>query len=143
MPTLTAPALPVTDEQRAGLRRLAASSTSPHRQVVKAKAGRTRRRRPTTATTSSTTRATTVTARGTSPSTSKDTKRRYGFPYGDFKKVNRAALIHANQRAAQNDHNVIEKAADELPRHLDDKAGRRDHGPNRQPRCPLDLRSRR
>ena len=57
------------------------------------------------------------------PDASEDTKGRYAFPYGDFKKVNRAALIHAKQRAAQNDHDEIEKAADELLRHLDDKAG--------------------
>jgi transposase len=35
---MTAPALPVTDEQRAELKRMAASSTLPHRQVVQAKA---------------------------------------------------------------------------------------------------------
>jgi transposase len=38
MPVMTAPALPVTDEQRAELKRIAASSTLPHRQVVQAKA---------------------------------------------------------------------------------------------------------
>lgn len=57
------------------------------------------------------------------PDASPDTKGRYAFPYGDFKKVNRAALIHAKQRAAQNDHGSIEKAADELLQHLDDAAG--------------------
>jgi hypothetical protein len=57
------------------------------------------------------------------PDASEDTKGRYAFPYGDFQKVNRAALIHAKQRAAQNDHDEIEKAADELLQHLDDKAG--------------------
>ena len=51
---------------------------------------------------------------------SEDTKDRYGFPYGDFSRVNRSALIHAKQRASQNDHAEIEKAADELLRHLDD-----------------------
>ena len=56
------------------------------------------------------------------PDASEDTKGRYAFPYGDFEKVNRAALIHAKQRAAQNDHDEIEKAADELLQHLDDKA---------------------
>jgi hypothetical protein len=56
------------------------------------------------------------------PDASPDTKGRYAFPYGDFQKVNRAALIHAKQRAAQNDHDEIEKAADELLQHLDDKA---------------------
>jgi hypothetical protein len=45
---------------------------------------------------------------------SEETKDRYAFPYGDFSTVNRAALIHAKQRAAQNDHSEIEKAADAL-----------------------------
>jgi len=57
------------------------------------------------------------------PDASEGTKGRYAFPYGDFKRVNRAALIHAKQRAAQNDHGEIEKAADELLRHLDDRSG--------------------
>src|SRR3954469_22824631 len=52
---------------------------------------------------------------------SEDTKGRFRFPYGDFRKVNRAGLIHAKQRAAQNDHDRIEKAADDLLRHLDEK----------------------
>jgi hypothetical protein len=49
------------------------------------------------------------------------TKGRYRFPYGDFSKVNRAALIHAKQRASQNGHDDIEKAADEVLSHLDSK----------------------
>ena len=55
------------------------------------------------------------------PDASEETKGRYRFPYGDFAKVNRAALIHAKQRAAQNDHDEIEKAADRLLQHLDEK----------------------
>jgi hypothetical protein len=55
------------------------------------------------------------------PDASPETKGRYKFPYGDFRKVNRAALIHAKQRAAQNDHDEIEKAADQLLQRLDDK----------------------
>ena len=55
------------------------------------------------------------------PDASEDTKGRYAFPYGDFKKVNRAALIHAKQRAAQNDHDEIEKAADDLLQYLDSR----------------------
>jgi hypothetical protein len=55
------------------------------------------------------------------PDASEGTKGRYAFPYGDFSKVNRAALIHAKQRAAQNDHDEIEKAADDLLQRLDDK----------------------
>jgi hypothetical protein len=51
------------------------------------------------------------------------TKARFRFPYGDFAKVNRAALIHAEQRAAQNDHADIAKAAKDLLEHLDAKRG--------------------
>ena len=58
------------------------------------------------------------------PEANEETKSRYAFPYGDFSQVNRAALIHAKQRAAQNDHTEIEKAADELLQYLD--ATRRD-----------------
>ncbi len=54
---------------------------------------------------------------------SEDTKGRYRFPYGDFKQVNRAALIHAKQRASQNNHPGIEKAAAGLLDHLDAKRG--------------------
>lgn len=53
---------------------------------------------------------------------SEETKDRYGFPYGDFKKVNRSALIHAKQRASQNDHPEIEKVADELLSTVDDRS---------------------
>lgn len=55
------------------------------------------------------------------PDASERTKKRYHFPYGDFSTVNRAALIHAKQRAAQNDHSEIEQAADDLLQHLDRK----------------------
>ena len=54
---------------------------------------------------------------------SEDTKDRYGFPYGDFSRVIRSALIHAKQRASQNDHTDVERTADELLQHLDDVAG--------------------
>ena len=58
------------------------------------------------------------------PDASEETKGRYAFPYGDFAKVNRAALIHAKQRAAQNEHDEIERAADDLLRRLDDERDR-------------------
>ena len=58
---------------------------------------------------------------GINPDASEGTKGRYAFPYGDFSKVNRAALIHAKQRASQNDHDAIEKAAGELLDRLDEK----------------------
>lgn len=54
---------------------------------------------------------------------SEGTKGRYRFPYGDYKKVNRAVLIHAKQRASQNDHDDIAKAADKLLQEVDAKTG--------------------
>lgn len=54
---------------------------------------------------------------------SEETKDRYGFPYGDFSTVNRAAVIHAKQRAAQNDHDEVTKAAGEVLEYLDSKQG--------------------
>ncbi len=55
------------------------------------------------------------------PDASEGTKGRYRFPYGDFTRVNRAALISAKQRAAQNDHDEIAAAADDLLRRLDER----------------------
>lgn len=52
-----------------------------------------------------------------------DTKGRFRFPYGDLDRVNRAALIHAKQRAAQNDHDDVAAAADRLLQELDRAAG--------------------
>ncbi len=57
------------------------------------------------------------------PDAGEETKKRYHFPYGDYSTVNRAALIHAKQRASQNDHPEIERAADELLQRLDAKRG--------------------
>jgi hypothetical protein len=51
------------------------------------------------------------------------TKARYRFPYGDFQEVNRAALVHARQRASQNDHPEIERVAGELLERLDARRG--------------------
>ena len=51
---------------------------------------------------------------------SEETKGRYRFPYGDLRTVNRAALVHAKQRASQNDHAEIERAADDLLQRLGD-----------------------
>ena len=55
------------------------------------------------------------------PDKGEGTKGRYRFPYGDFATVNRAALIHGKQRAAQNDHDAVEKAFDQLLQRLDAK----------------------
>jgi hypothetical protein len=52
-----------------------------------------------------------------------ETKDRYGFPYGDFRRVHRSGLIAAKQRAAQNDYGDIEQAADALLSLLDEQTG--------------------
>jgi hypothetical protein len=45
---------------------------------------------------------------------SPETKARFTFPYGDFRRVHRDGLIAVKQRAAQHHHRSIEEAADEL-----------------------------
>ncbi|MFW5940490.1 MAG: hypothetical protein ACOCXI_01725 [Chloroflexota bacterium] len=57
---------------------------------------------------------------------SEETKDRYNFPYGDFRRVHRDGLIAAKQRAAQYDHADIEKAADDLLQLLDDTMSKGD-----------------
>jgi hypothetical protein len=47
------------------------------------------------------------------------TKGRYGFVYGDFRRVHRKALIACQFRAAEWDHKDIEIAAHDLLQHLD------------------------
>jgi hypothetical protein len=44
----------------------------------------------------------------------KQTKRRYKFPYGDFKKVHRCGVLSAESRAGQYKHFDIERAAAHL-----------------------------
>jgi hypothetical protein len=45
---------------------------------------------------------------------SEETKSRYKFPYGDFNKLHRSALIAAKQRAGSEDYNDVQSAADRL-----------------------------
>ena len=47
------------------------------------------------------------------------TKARYGFVYGDFRRVHRMGLIACQYRAAEWRHKEIELAAHELLQHLD------------------------
>jgi hypothetical protein len=51
---------------------------------------------------------------------SEETKGRYSFPYGDFERVHRCAVISLESRAAQNDHNDIAKAAEGLLELIDE-----------------------
>ncbi|MDQ1582474.1 MAG: hypothetical protein QOF36_528 [Microbacteriaceae bacterium] len=48
-----------------------------------------------------------------------DTKGHYSFPYSDFRKVHRCAVISLESRAAQNDHDDIAKAAKDLLTRID------------------------
>jgi len=49
------------------------------------------------------------------------TKGRYLFPYGDFAKLHRCAVISAESRAGQYDHPAIEKACKDLLEGIDKK----------------------
>lgn len=52
-----------------------------------------------------------------------ETKARYAFVYGDFRKVHRSALIACVYRAAEWRHKSVELVAHELLQLLDAKAG--------------------
>jgi hypothetical protein len=49
-----------------------------------------------------------------------DTKGHYSFPFGDFSKVHRCAVISLESRAAQNDHDEITTAAKNLLKLIDE-----------------------
>ncbi len=51
------------------------------------------------------------------------TKARYGFVFGDFRRIHRSAIIACHFRAAEWRHKAIELAAHELLQYLDAKAG--------------------
>jgi hypothetical protein len=57
---------------------------------------------------------------GVDRSKSAETKGRYSFPFGDFAKVHRCAVISLESRAAQNDHDSIAKASKELLELIDE-----------------------
>lgn len=48
-----------------------------------------------------------------------ETKGRYSFPFGDFRKVHRCAVISLESRASQNDHDDIASATKNLLRLID------------------------
>lgn len=52
------------------------------------------------------------------------TKGRYHFPYGDFRKLHRCAVISGESRAGQYRHNPIEKSLKGLLDAIDRKAAR-------------------
>ena len=52
-----------------------------------------------------------------------ETKARYAFVYGDFRRVHRTGLIACVYRAAEWRHKAVERAAYDLLQLLDDTAG--------------------
>jgi hypothetical protein len=50
-----------------------------------------------------------------------ETKGRYSFPFGDFSKLHRCAVISLESRAAQNDHDDITQASKDLLERIDKK----------------------
>jgi hypothetical protein len=58
---------------------------------------------------------------GLTEGASDDTKARYGFFYGDFRRVHRTGLIACHYRAAEWRHKEVELAAHDLLQELDGK----------------------
>jgi hypothetical protein len=52
-----------------------------------------------------------------------ETKARYAFVFGDFRRVHRMGLIACLYRAAEWRHKQVERAAYELLQHLDETSG--------------------
>ena len=52
-----------------------------------------------------------------------ETKARYAFVFGDFRRVHRSALIACVYRASEWRHKKVELAAHDLLQHLDDVSG--------------------
>ncbi len=60
---------------------------------------------------------------GLTDGASDETKARYAFVYGDFRRLHRTGLIACEYRAAEWRHKAIELAAHDLLQRLDKKAG--------------------
>jgi len=56
---------------------------------------------------------------GVDETKSEQTKARFSFPYGDFSRVHRSAIIAIESRAGQYDHTDIEDAAKKLLAQVD------------------------
>ena len=59
---------------------------------------------------------------GLTEGAAEETKGRYAFVYGDFRRVHRTGIIACHYRAAEWRHKAIELAAHELLQYLDRKA---------------------
>ena len=61
---------------------------------------------------------------GLTDGANEQTKARYAFVYGDFRRIHRTGLIACVYRAAEWRHKEVELAAHELLQHLDDLVAR-------------------
>jgi hypothetical protein len=59
---------------------------------------------------------------GLTEGASEETKARYAFVYGDFRRIHRTGLIACHYRAAEWRHKAIELAAHELLQRLDNRS---------------------
>jgi hypothetical protein len=57
------------------------------------------------------------------PSAADETKARYSFVYGDFRRLHRMGLIACQYRAAEWRHKQVELAAHDLLQYLDQRSG--------------------
>jgi hypothetical protein len=62
-----------------------------------------------------------------------ETKARYAFVYGDFRRIHRTGLIACVYRAAEWRHKDVERAAYDLLQHLDETGGSKRRSPARPP----------
>jgi len=60
---------------------------------------------------------------GLTEGVSEETKARYAFVYGDFRRIHRSGLIACHYRAAEWRHKEVELAAHELLQRLDNVSG--------------------
>ena len=60
---------------------------------------------------------------GLTEGATEETKARYAFVFGDFRRIHRSGIIACHFRAAEWRHKAVELAAHELLQHLDRKAG--------------------
>src|ERR1700674_3159218 len=60
---------------------------------------------------------------GLTKGATRETKARYGFVFGDFRRIHRTGLIACQYRAAEWRHKAVELAAHRLLQHLDRVSG--------------------
>jgi hypothetical protein len=60
---------------------------------------------------------------GLTKGAAEETKARFGFVFGDFRRIHRSGLIACVYRASEWHHKTIELAAHDLLQHLDEVAG--------------------